>query len=64
MNLEGVKTMKINKNMGIFIVIFYFIVCAIVANLYELATIINYKLCAIGLLLALLFRYLYSKSIN
>lgn len=56
--------MKINKNMGIFIIIFYFIVCAIVANLYELATIINYILCAIGLLLALLFRYLYSKSIN
>lgn len=56
--------MKMNKNFGIFIVIMYFIVCAIVANIFELATIINYILCAIGLLLASLLRYLFIRSNN
>ncbi len=56
--------MKMNKSLGIFIVIIYFIVCAIVSNIYELATIINYILCAIGLLLASFLRYLFIKSNN
>lgn len=56
--------MKMNISLGIFIIVIYFIVCAIVANIFELTTIINYILCAIGLLLASLLRYLFIRSNN